>query len=205
MSTDAFLAMNIPRLRDSVSRRLEEQAQARGHAAGYTEGVRAAQADIDARAVRLEAEHAAAAELAAARVERTLALLGAAAQALHRRTVPLLADSHGALAAAAVELAEAILGYELADHEHSARAAVDRALADVDGPLVRTVRLNPDDLALLDDQALSGTATQTGVDFTADPSLARGDAVTEFADGYLDARIGSALARAKAALLGENS
>jgi flagellar assembly protein FliH len=36
-----------------------------------------------------------------------------------------------------------------------------------------------------------------------DLSLARGDAIAEYPDGELDARIGSALARARAALAGE--
>ncbi|MGO4690017.1 FliH/SctL family protein [Glaciibacter sp. 2TAF33] len=209
MSSDTFIALDIPRLGTNSSRRIEEQAQARGHAAGYTDGLRAAQAEHAVRVAQYEAERAEAARVAAERVDRAVSLLSAAARALEQRTLPLLADAHGALAAAAADLAESILGVELADHERGARAAVDRALAGVDTRLVHSVRLNPDDLALLDDVWLRGDGLRHdgsigGVTFSADPELQRGDAVTEFADGYLDARIETALERATIALLREN-
>jgi flagellar assembly protein FliH len=206
--TDTFLRLNVPRLGDTVTQRIEEQARAGGHAAGYTDGLRAAQAEHAARVARYEAERAAAEERAAARVNHAVAVLTAAGQALHERTLPLLADSHGALAAAAAELAESILGVELADHDRSARAALSRALAGVDARTVHAVRLHPDDLALLAELTLHGDLhlpAAEGINLTADPALRRGDAVTEFADGFLDARIGTALTRAKAALLRENS
>jgi flagellar assembly protein FliH len=208
MSSDTFLRLSVPRLGDSASRRIEEQARSGGHAAGYTDGLRAAQADHAVRVARYEAERAAAEERAAARVDHAIAVLTAAAQALNERTLPLLADSHGALAAAASELAESILGVELADHETSARAALSRALTGVDARIVHTVRLHPDDLALLAELTIHGDLhlpAADGINLTADPALQRGDAVTDFADGFLDARIGTALMRAKAALLRENS
>jgi len=61
---------------------------------------------------------------------------------------------------------------------------------------VQVVRLNPSDLAALD----PSTIEAAGVALAADPSLARGDAVTEFSNGFLDARISTALARARAAI-----
>jgi flagellar assembly protein FliH len=39
-----------------------------------------------------------------------------------------------------------------------------------------------------------------GVELVADPQLARGDAVAELADGYLDARLSTALARVRRVL-----
>jgi flagellar assembly protein FliH len=201
MSPDSgFLSLNFPQLGNDGSRLLEEQARARGHAAGYTDGLRAGRAEIEERLARIEADARTAAEQASARVEYTVSLLAAAADALNDRTLPLLADAHGSLAAAAAELAEAVLGCELTDGPRSATAAMSRALMGVETHLVRTVRLHPDDLALLD----SDTRAGAGVGFTADASLERGDAVTEFADGYLDARIRTAFDRAKAALLEEN-
>lgn len=208
MSSDAFLALDIPRLGDTASRRIEEQARARGHAAGYTAGLRMAQSDHAERVARYESERAAAAQAAAEQLDRAVALLSAAARALNERTLPLLAESHGALAAAAAELAESILGIELADHERSARAALERALGGVDTRLVHAVRLHPDDLALLEELDLHGDRERqrvvADITFIADPVLRRGDAVTEFADGYLDARIATALERATTALLREN-
>ncbi|NKX49982.1 hypothetical protein HER39_05200 [Arthrobacter deserti] len=131
-----------------------------------------------------------------ARVDQTVQALGMAVRALQQRAAPVLADAQDTLVAAAMELAEAILGWELADGERSARAALSRALAGVDASAVQTVRMNPADLTVLDPEV----RRQAGVRFVPDSSLARGDAVTEFEDGYLDARIGSALARARAAL-----
>lgn len=200
MSSDTFLTMTIPRLGTSNSARLEEQARARGHAAGYTDGLRAAQVEVDRRMAQLEEQHAAALHAANDRTAAAVAILQAAAQSLNDRTLPVLAESHGALAAAAIELAEAILGYELGNEERAAHAAVTRALDVTHLDDVRTVRLHPADLALLDDHV----RRSAGVTFTADSSLSRGDAITEFPSGYLDARLSTALDRAKVALLAEN-
>jgi flagellar assembly protein FliH len=200
MSSDAFLALTIPRIGTSGSARLEEQVRAQGHAAGYTDGLRAAQVEIDRRMAQLEEQHHAALRAARDRTTTAVTVIQAAAKALNDRTVPLLAESHGALAAAAIELAEAILGYELGNEERAARAAIDRALEADHLEEVRTVRLHPDDLALLDDDI----RRNAGVSFTADSSLSRGDAITEFPHGYLDARLSTALDRARVALLAEN-
>ena len=192
-----------------------DASRARGHAAGYTAGLRAAAAEVDARIARLDAEQTAAGAIGQARIDRAVALLGAAAAALHERTVPVIQEAEDTLVATALELAEAILGYSLGDADASARAALGRALATgatgVTGATVTTgalgtvrphsVRMNPADLALID----LITRADAGVDFTADADLARGDAIAEFPDGFLDARIGTALTRAKAALTGARS
>ena len=130
-----------------------------------------------------------------------LALLNAAEQSVAQQTVPVIAEVQDSLAAAALELAEALLGRELANGETSSRAALDRALSGVDVRLVQQVRMHPADLAVLGDDVLN----QAGVVFSADPSLKRGDAVTEFPDGFLDATLASALSRARAALLGDTA
>jgi flagellar assembly protein FliH len=220
MSSDAlsarsnFSAVTFPSLQGERDAG-DAAARARGHAAGYTAGLRAAAADVDARIARLDAEQDAAVRHGQARIDRAVTLLGAAAAALHERTVPVVQEAEDTLVATALELAEAILGHSLGDADASARAALGRALVSgatgatgtslTTGPLgtVRphAVRMNPDDLALLD----LVTRAEAGVDFTADAGLARGDAIAEFPDGFLDARIGTALARAKAALNGARS
>lgn len=200
MSSDTFLALTIPRLGTTNSSRLDEQARARGHAAGYTDGLRAAQVEVARRVSELDERHAEALQAANDRTTAAVAVVETAARSLNERTVPLLAESHNALAAAAIELAEAILGYELGNEERSARAALARALDVTHLDDVRTVRLHPEDLALLDPDVHAAA----GVELTADPSLSRGDAITEFPHGYLDARLSTALDRARAALLAEN-
>ncbi|NIJ05341.1 hypothetical protein [Frigoribacterium faeni] len=211
------------------------RAEARGHAAGYAAGLRAAEADLVARRAAMEAEHLE----QATRLERSLAAsfaaLDAAADALRRQVVPVLAESEEALVASALELASAIVGYEVAASEppaapeagtapdtaphaeagtdidtlpaaqhpagpregRTARAAVARALDGVDRALVVGVRLHPADLA-----ALGDAAAASSVPLVADARLGRGDAEADLPTGLVDARLATALDRARTALLG---
>ena len=83
----------------------------------------------------------------------------------------------------------------LADAAHNgAVAALARVRAADVEPVA--VRLHPEDLrALGPDPELP-----EGARLVADPSLSRGDAVADLPDGWLDARIGTALERARTAL-----
>jgi flagellar assembly protein FliH len=197
MSTETgFSTLSFPTLRTSAQGDRDERTRAGGHAAGYAAGLRAAEVEVAARIAALEAEHAAEIAHARARTDRAVALLAAASAALDARTVPVLEAAHAAIADSALQLAEAVIVSELTDGGTAAASALHRALAGVDTALVHTVRMNPLDLDTLARLDLA----PAGVDFTADPSLARGDAITEFPDGYLDARIVSALDRARSAI-----
>jgi flagellar assembly protein FliH len=198
MSIDAsFSRVNFPSLNKGAPTAEDVKSRASGHSAGYAAGLRAAADDVAAQEERREAELAEALAAGEARVTAAIAVLTAASEALERRTLPVLAEAQDAIAATSIELAEAILGRELADSETSAVSALQRALADIELDLVQVVRLNPQDLEFLDWQ---GKLTP-GVTFEADATLARGDAVTEFEEGYLDARVASALVRARRAIM----
>lgn len=203
MSTESpertFSRMAYPTLGGHDLERAGEQARVQGHSAGYAAGMHAAAAETARLRAELKTRFDAETASLRARADHALQLLNAAEQSLAQLTVPAIAEVEDALAAAALELAEALLGRELADGESSARAALDRALSGVDVRQVHTVRMHPRDLEVLDADTLNNAA----VLFTADPALQRGDAITEFPDGFLDATLSSALARAKAALLGE--
>ena len=134
-----------------------------------------------------------------AQLDAALAALDAAARDLHARAIPTIEQVQDVLVASALELAEAILGRELMDTKNSARAALARVLDHADPRTLLTVRMNPDDIAELD----AAGRPASGVEIIADDTIARGDALGDFSDGYLDARIQTALARARAALLGE--
>ncbi|MCU1525981.1 MAG: flagellar assembly protein [Microbacteriaceae bacterium] len=202
MSLDTrFSSLTFPSLRSEHQETLDVQARASGHAAGYAAGLRAAGQELAEQVARLDAEHEATLSQAQARLDRAIGLLAAAANALAERTVPVLTEVQDAIAESAMDLAEELLGTELSIGDTSATAAMKRALSSVDASLVHTVRMNALDLAVFDEQTLAAT----GVTFTADSSLARGDAITEFPVGYLDARITTAVARARAAILGEAS
>ena len=197
MSSDTeFATLSYPALRSAAGEARDDRARIAGHAAGYAAGLREAEALVAARIAALEADTAASISHGRARVDLALALLNAAVAALDARTVPVLETAHAAIAESAVLIAEAVVGAELSDAGVAARSALHRALDSVDIGLVHTVRMNPSDLAVLAPEVLAAA----GVAFTPDPTLARGDAQTDFPDGYLDARIGSALARVKTAI-----
>ncbi len=181
-----------------VDHAVRESARAAGYAAGFAAGARQAGSVAAAEARRVAAERAAAEAQAAAALERALAVLAAAAAAAQARTAPVVALAEELLHAGALELARAVLGVELADAERSATAALARVLQHPQLPETVTVHLHPRDLDAL--RAVGAEDVPDGVELVADAALAPGDAVAQHPDGYLDARIGSALDRAAAAL-----
>ena len=201
MSRD-FFPVVFPSLPSSAQQdQADADNRAAGHAAGYAAGLRAAGAELAGQKAALDAEHRAALLHDAARMDRTIAVLTAAAAALDSLLLPVVTDAQDAIAASALELAETIIGEALADGERSAKAALTRALAAVDPATITTIRLNPLDLGVLDETVRAAAA----VSFTADASIARGDAIAVLPLGYLDARIAPAVARARAASLGDAS
>jgi flagellar assembly protein FliH len=202
MSVDApFTELRFPNIRTARDEQRDEQAMASGHAAGYAAGQRAASLELSEKSARLDAEYSAAIVHANARLDHAIGVLAAAAAALQARTLPVLTGMQDLLAASALELAEALLGSELSAGDSSASTALRRALSTADPALVIRVRLNPIDLAVLDD----ATKRAAGVTMVGDPDLVRGDAVTEFEVGYLDARLSSAVERARAAITGSTA
>ena len=201
MSRD-FFPLIFPSLPSSAR---QDQADAdnrsAGHAAGYAAGLRAAGAELAGQKAALDAEHRAALLHDSARMDRTIAVLTAATGALDSLLLPVVTDAQDAIAASALELAETIIGEALADGERSAKAALTRALAAVDPATITTIRLNPLDLGVLDETVRAAA----GVSFSADASIARGDAIAMLPFGYLDARIATAVARARTAILGDAS
>jgi flagellar assembly protein FliH len=191
----------------------QDRGYTQGHAAGYAAGLRAAAAEQVRVTAQLQAEHNAAMASGREAAHHAVALLTAAAAAFQQRFNLVLQDAEAVLAASALDLAEAVLSYELDDGERTARAALQRALSGgaagagegagdrVRGgtPEVAAVRLHPADIAVL---AASGITQEIGVELVPDSSLARGDAMAQYPEGWLDARLSTALARARTALLG---
>jgi flagellar assembly protein FliH len=201
MSRD-FFPMTFPSLPATAQQeQADADSRAAGHAAGYAAGLRAAGAELAGQKAALDAEHRAALLHDAARTDRAIVVLTAAALALDSRLLPVVSDAQDAIALSALDLAETIIGAELANSERSAKAALARALAAVDPATITTIRLNPLDLSVLDENVRAASA----VSFTADASLARGDAIADLPLGYLDARITTAVARARSAILGDAS
>jgi len=199
MSTEVlFEKMTYPRLAGETSIDSSEQATTRGYAAGYAAGARAAAADAELAAQQLASLDEARAFEARSSVLSALQALDSAAQRASLIARPVIADADAALAAAAIELAEALLGAELDNHESSARAALARALAVAPNDEVLVVRMNPADLELVGAE----TATLTSAKLVGDPELQRGDAVLETPVGTIDARLSTAIERARTILRG---
>jgi flagellar assembly protein FliH len=185
-----------------TARAAREQDRAAGYAAGWAAGARAAAEQAAQQRAALAAEQHAAEERREAQLRAAVDRLGRAAAAADARSAPVVADARRALAQAAIELAEAVLGHELSDGPARARAALDRALSAEADLGVHTVRLSPADHAAL---LSEGVEPPAGVVLVADPRLRPGDAVSEHPGGYLDAQIATALDRARRALLGEDA
>ena len=196
----AYRPLEIPVLGTERTDAESERARVRGHAAGYAAGAAVAAAGLASARAELDAQAARRREAEQARAASALQALEAAAAGLNARMVDHLGQLTGVLAEAALDLAADLLGSgQLGDR---ARAALDRALAVPTDPPVHTVRLHPEDLAALSGREGSGQEA-AGVVLVADARLARGDAVAEYDGGWIDARLGAALARARAALRGE--
>lgn len=199
LSTETVIRpLEFTAVSDPVQERIHEKARLRGHSAGFAAG--AAEGTRALAAERTLAAHQAAADAraAAARTEYVLSVLRSASEAMFTRAAPVSESMDNALAAAALQLAEAILGHELADGATSARAALARATGTATPSPVHTVRMHPDDLGVLD----GPTREAAGVAFVADASLLRGDAIADYADGFLDARLSASLDRMRFALTG---
>ena len=181
---------------------VREIARSAGFAAGFAAGAREAAAVAAVEASRVAAEHAAQDATTGALLGRALDVLARAAAAASARTAPVVAEAEELLHAGAFELARAVLGVELSDREQSARAALARALSRPRSAETVTVHLSLRDLDTL--QSVGADDVPEGVLLVGDPSLAPGDALAVHPDGFLDARIGAALDRARAALAGES-
>ena len=209
MSTEAATAISsadgparviFPRVQSdrAATEAARDRGYVQGHAAGYAAGLRAAAAEQELRAQAMHAEHDAVLTAARKDADGALRILHAAAAAFQQCFELVLQDGEEVLAESALELAEAVLAYELHDGERTARAALRRALGGRKSGPPAAVRLHPADLAALQ---VTGVAAEAALELVPDPSLSQGDAVAQYPDGWLDARLGTALARAREALL----
>ena len=195
MSVDiAFSELHYPTIATAGLDGEIERARIRGHAAGYAAGLRAAELDATAEAARARVERDALREDAVTALTAAVGALGAASRRFDASSAPVLAAADDALLAAAMELAESIVCVELGDARTAARVAIARALSSIDEESITAVRLNPVDLAVIGAHGIPVPELR----LVADPTLSPGDAVVEIPDGRIDARIGSALARARA-------
>ncbi|WP_298862409.1 FliH/SctL family protein [uncultured Microbacterium sp.] len=196
MSADVFSPASFPRFYDADAEALRERERERGYADGHAEGFRAGVARALAEAERAELVRAEADAALRRDVASAVTALQVAADRLTARAREVTAASEREVSARAVELAELIVAVELSEPGIAAVAAVRRALAAHDADDVRSIRLSPDDVLTLDAQG----GLPEGIPVTADAGLVPGDAIVVVDEGFVDARIGAALDRARHAV-----
>jgi flagellar assembly protein FliH len=203
MSTSTDTRRFAPLTMGSGPERVDERLAARslGYAEGLSSGQRAAAAQSQALLDAAERQRAAMEQAAQADVRSALSALTQATGQLGSACVPTLEDVADVVLEAAVALARAILGAELAVVDTAAVTAVRRALTPLPTDAVVTVRLNPQDLRFVQDRAGQDDGTTFRfeghqVSLVPDATLVRGDAVAEQGGSVVDARVEAALARA---------
>ncbi|WP_149203357.1 FliH/SctL family protein [Actinotalea subterranea] len=181
----------------------ENRARAAGYAAGWSAGARAAADAAVTQQRRLAEQNERAEASRQAALADAMLVLERAVQATSARVVPVVDDARRAMYDAALELAAVVLQRELADGAGSVRDLLARALAVPAEVGVHTIRLNPTDLARVQDAVATGDGVPlpTGVSLVADPRLAPGDVISEYPGGFLDGQVAAALDRARRALL----
>jgi flagellar assembly protein FliH len=176
---------------DPIAAAAEEQ---RGYDHGYQAGV----------AEGLAAGRAAAAAESAAAVARLETLgrsLAAAAEELRRRQALELAGLEDALVMTAVDLASAIIGRELEVSASPGADALARALALVPAGCTARARLHPSDVESLGEAPPGGAPG--ALTLIPDPAVEPGGCLLEVGESRIDAQLGPALDRVRAALLGD--
>jgi flagellar assembly protein FliH len=181
-----------------------DPARTAGFSAGWAAGARAAADVAMAERTRLQAEHEAREAQRDEAIATALNALGSAVGQWNHKTLPVLDEARRTLYSAALDLASAILQREIEPGSSSARTLLDRALTLPIEATPSVLRLHPDDLLHVNLLIESGqAAVPAGLRLVGDSRLSPGDAITEHEDGALDARIGTALARAREVLLGD--
>lgn len=201
MSPDARAAAFVPAPIARVQAKTDSAAHAEGYAAGWAAGARAA---AEAGAQQRERERAQHEHREAERdqqVRRTLDALTAAIEHWRALAAPVLSDAESTLHRAALELAESVLTREVRPGPDSTIALLTKALSLPHDMPPTVLRLSSQDLPHVEQLIASGgVVLPDGLSVVADPELGPGDSLTEHATGILDARIGHALERARAAL-----
>lgn len=134
---------------------------------------------------------------AAARSDAAFALtaLTDAIEDLHRRETIGIHDVATEVVQLALEVAEAVIGRELALAKHPGRDALVRALALAPDRGAARARLHPIDIATLGDTTAATGGRQ--IDIVADESIERGGCILEVGATRIDAQLGAALDRVK--------
>lgn len=182
-------------------------ASAVGYALGWSQGLHDARESMSVERDQAQIAACALADQTRAAAQLLLSALAEAVDQLESAAREARAQDEDAILRAAVEIAEALIGYELADIDQATRSALARALRLAPAHEPVTVRLNPavfsaasgDDFQSLL-ASVSASAGRT-ITFEPDPTLAVGDALATSAATSIDARLGEGLRRVRELLV----
>lgn len=180
-----------------LAERSRKAARAQGYATGWAEGRRAGEARSRAEAeaaaqVRAEAD-------ARRQQEHDVAIqaLDSAAREVRARLAEACAAVERHVVDAALQIAEAVIGRELAVAADPGADGVRRALTLIPHDVTSFVlRLNPADRALVEPTLL----TEHTVTVVEDPTVPSGDAIAETDTMVIDASVAAAFARVREVL-----
>jgi flagellar assembly protein FliH len=197
------------------------EARKQGHAEGLAAGLREGRAQAAQELAEALAAQTQEVEELSRTVRSAVEALSAGAAGLERRMLPSATDAEQQVACIALELVQTLLGHELAVSTDPGAAAVARALALA--PVGRPVlaRLHPDDLATIATTTCTAPTRVGGphmpldgmggplmlmvgereVTLIADATVERGGCLADCDATRIDAQLGAALERVKAALL----
>jgi flagellar assembly protein FliH len=192
----------LERAFDEAAAQVRAAAEAEGYAIGWSAGHRAATAQVGTAAAEAEKQRQAAAAAQRAAMDTAIAGLTRAAALLEQRAVTPADELRDALLHAAVELAETLLGRELAVATEPGLDALRRALTLVPSGRPVTARLNPAEAPAVRD-ALGPDPLRTlgrEVRVVADPDVEPAGCVVECDASRVDAQLTGALARVREVL-----
>jgi len=203
--SDARLLLEEAR---AEAERLRDEAQAEGYAAGLAIAQDHLAREVERRARELASELASelaaeqARELAEQEFGSLLANVGELVSALRQQQAELATRWEHELTLLAAQMAERLIGAELARRPQGAIPLVREAVALAAGLPQLVLRLHPDDLTLLTGPG-HPRLVPSGCEVIPDPGLQRGGCVVELEGGEIDARIETRLARIVAELTGD--
>jgi flagellar assembly protein FliH len=175
--------------------RLRAQAREEGFREGYSAGQESSQADFAASVVQARDEMAREQADWTRHLDSVAEALAGAVAKLDEATVPLAEELSVLISSYAFEVAEQIIGRELACATDPGRDAVSRALmlAPGDAPIV--VRVNPADYAALDSAWVASLPSRVSV--APDRSVEAAGAVAAVGAVRIDAQLSAAVGRVR--------
>ncbi|MEV6344513.1 FliH/SctL family protein [Actinoplanes sp. NPDC051851] len=176
-------------------------ARTTGYAEGWAQGKREATEAAENAADRAHAAEEAHEQRRSAALAQAVNALGRAVTELETQLTPTFTELQEVVLAGAFELAEAIVGRNLADDPDRGRDALRRAMSAAPENGDVAVSLHPADFQILVGEN-ENTFDYQGRRITlhSDPALNPGDAIARTGTATVDATIAAAIARAREAL-----